>query len=282
MISQEQIQDAWNDIAPGFDEFVTPPNMDLADAALRRAGLRSGMRVLDVAAGSGALSIPAARRGARVLATDIAPAMVERLDVRAREEGLSNLEGRVMDGHALELEDDSFDITGSQFGVMLFPDMPRGLSEMVRVTKSGGRVLTVVMGPPTEVEFLGFFVSGVKAVVSDFEGLPMDPTPLPFQASDPEKLRQRLTESGLTDVRVETANHRLEFRSGAELWDWMVSSNPIGAGMVADLTAKQKASAQKALDDKIHERSGGNGPAVLNNSVNIGIGTKRKRDTFTG
>jgi ubiquinone/menaquinone biosynthesis C-methylase UbiE len=100
------------------------------------------MRFLDVAVGSGTLSIPAARLGAQVLATDISPVMVERLRARADKEGLPNLETCVMDGQALELEEGSFDISGSQHGVSLFPDMPRGLRELVRVTKPEGRVIT--------------------------------------------------------------------------------------------------------------------------------------------
>ncbi|MFC7223915.1 class I SAM-dependent methyltransferase [Halalkalicoccus sp. GCM10025322] len=274
MTEQAAIQAAWTEIAPGYDDYVTPSNMALAERALQRAGLRPDMRVLDVAAGSGGLSIPAARAGAQVLATDISPAMVERLETRAREEGLSNLAARVMDGHALDLEDDTFDVAASQFGVMLFPDLPRGLGEMARVTKPDGRVVLVTMGPPSEVEFLGFFVDAVKTADPDFEGLPMDPPPLPFQVSDPETLREKLADAGLTDIRVERANHRLEFNSGRQMWDWVTSSNPIGAGMVADLTDEQKATAQKALDDDLRERSGGSGSAVLNNSVNIGIGTK--------
>src|SRR5919205_2914761 len=126
----EEIRGAWDTIAAGYDEFVTPTHMWLANEGLRRAGLRSGMGFLDVAAGSGALSIPAARLGAQVLSTDTSPIMLERLEARARKEGLSNLETRVMDGHALELEDNTFDLSGAQFGVMLFPDMLRGISEM--------------------------------------------------------------------------------------------------------------------------------------------------------
>lgn len=274
MAEIEQVRDAWDEIAPGYDEVVTPSNMNLADSVLGRARVRPGTRVLDVAAGSGALSLPAARAGARVLATDIAPTMVERLEERAREEGLANLEARVMDGQALDLEDDTFDVAVSQFGVMLFPDLPRGLSEMTRVTKPGGRVLVVSMGPPPEVEFLGVFVAGVRAAVPDFEGLPMDPPPLPFQVAEPEALRRALTDAGLIDVDVETANHRLEFQTGTQLWEWVTNSNPIGAGMVAGLTAEQRATALEALDRELRERAEGDGPAVLNNSVNVGTGTK--------
>lgn len=274
MAEQAHTEDAWNEIAPGFDEFVTPSNVALAEGVLDRVGLRPGMHVLDVAAGSGAFSLPAARAGARVLATDIAPAMVERLLERARSEGLSDLDARVMDGQALDLADDTFDLAGSQFGVMLFPDLPRGLGEMVRVTRPGGRVVVVTMGPPTEVEFLTVFVGGVNSAVPDFEGLPMDPPPLPFQVADPERLRQVLADAGLEDVSVETVNHRLEFESGTHLWDWVTASNPIGAGMVSDLTEEQKAAALDALDRALRERAGGDGPTVLNNVANVGVGTK--------
>jgi ubiquinone/menaquinone biosynthesis C-methylase UbiE len=51
------------------------------------------------------------------------------------------------------IDDDSFDMAGSQFGVMLFPDMPMGVSEMVRVAKPGGRVLMIVYGDPHKIVF---------------------------------------------------------------------------------------------------------------------------------
>jgi SAM-dependent methyltransferase len=155
---QAQTRAAWDDIARGYDELVTPTHLWLGAEALARAGVHPGTRFLDVACGSGGLSIPAARLGAHVTATDLSPVMIQRLEARARQEGLSNLEARVMDGHALDLENDTFDVSGSQFGVMSFPDLPRALGELVRVTRPGGRVLMVAFGPPEQVEFLTFFL----------------------------------------------------------------------------------------------------------------------------
>ncbi|WP_336346044.1 class I SAM-dependent methyltransferase [Halalkalicoccus ordinarius] len=271
---QQQTQDAWDTIAAGYDEFVTPTHRPVSKAALDTAGLHQGMRFLDVAAGTGALSLPAARLGADVVATDISPAMVERLEARAKEEGVSTIEARVMDGHALDLEDDTFDVSGSQYGVMLFPDLPRALGEMVRVTKPGGRIFIVVFGNPKEVEFLGFFMRAMYAVSPDFEGLPLDPTPLPFQVSDPRKLRQRLQEAGLEEIHVETVTEELEFDSGDQLWDWVMNSNPIAGALVVDTTEEQRIAARKVLDRMLNERAGGSGSAVLTQPVHIGIGTK--------
>ncbi len=132
-----------------------------------------------------------------------------------------------MDGHALELDDNSFDMAGSQFGVMLFPDMPKGIREMARVVKPGGRVLMNVYGDPHKIEFFGFFVGAIQSVRPDFTGPPMDPPPLPFQLQDPERLRKELAAAGLKDVKVETITETTEFRTGKELWEWLVWSNPI-------------------------------------------------------
>lgn len=269
-----QIRDSWDRIAPGFDEFATPITMTLADDVLRRVGVGPGTRFLDVAAGSGALSIPAARVGAQVLATDVAPTMIERLNTRARQEGLTNLEGRVMDGHALQLDNDSFDVTASQNGVSLFPDLPRGLREMVRVTRPGGQVVVVAFGSPQRSEFLGFFLAALRAAIPGFTGIPMDPPPLPFQVADPEKLREHLTAAGLRDLRIETAAWQMPFKSGRHLWDVSTSSNPIGAMLVADLSPQQTAEVQHVLDGMLRERSGGRPGAVLTADMNIGVGTK--------
>ena len=67
-----------------------------------------------------------------------------------------------MDIHALEFEDDSFDVTGSQFGVMLVPDQPLALREMVRVTRPGGRVLVIAYGSPDKFKALQVFIGALS------------------------------------------------------------------------------------------------------------------------
>jgi ubiquinone/menaquinone biosynthesis C-methylase UbiE len=266
--------EAWDAIADGYDRYVAPQEVDLATEALRLVGLHPGERFLDVAAGTGGLSLPAARLGAQVLATDWSPAMVERFEARVGEEGLSTAAGRVMDCHALELPDDHFDVTGSQFGVMLVPEQPRALREMVRVTRPGGRVLVIAYGSPAELEFLQIFIGALTAVAPEFPGLPDDPPPLEFQVSDPDVLHRRLTDAGLKDIRVERTAERPAFTSGQELWDWVLYGNPIPSMLIADLTESQRARLRQVLDGMLGERAGANGRAVLTNAVNIGIGTK--------
>jgi ubiquinone/menaquinone biosynthesis C-methylase UbiE len=267
---------AWDKIAPGYDKTNTVTQMWLANAGLRRAGLQSGQKFLDVASGSGAVAIPAARTGAQVTAVDQSSAMLELLTARARKEGLK-IETRVMDAHSLQFDNNTFDMAGSQFGVMLVPDMPKAVREMARVVKPGGKVLIHAYGDPHKVEFLGFLVEAVQSVRPEFNGPPMNPPPLEFQLADPDRMRKELTATGLKDVTCETITETTEFKSGKDVWEWIYWSNPIVdmvlSGMLG-LTNDEKGTVQQTIDRMFRQRAGASGVVKLSNPVNIGIGTK--------
>lgn len=266
--------EAWDAIAHLYDEHVAAGEADLANAGLRLAGLEPGQTFLDVCAGTGGLGLPAARLGAKVLATDWSPKMIEHFVARAAAERLE-AEGRVMDCHALDLDDDTFDVTGSQFGVMLVPDQARAIREMVRVTRPGGRVLLTAYGDPSQFEALQFFLGAIQAVVPDFEGLDDDEPMLEFQVADPEVLRERLVEAGLRDVTVDTAQQeRVEVRSGQHFWDWALGGNPTPGLLVADLTDQQRTDIIAVLDGMVRERGDAQGMTVLSAPLNIAVGTK--------
>ena len=265
-----EVRDA---IGPGFDRFVTPESMQFGERLLDRVDLRPGIRLLDVAAGSGAVALPAARRGADVVAIDQTATIVDRLVARARASGLPSLEAQVMDGTRVDLPDDSFDVCISLNGVSLFPDLGGGLREMARVTRPAGRVLVAGFGEPQRVEFLGYFLGALQATVDDFTPLPMDSPTVPFQVADPRELRRRLVTAGWADVRVETVTWDMHFSSGAHLWNVVTSSNPIGVALTAGLTHDQTRAVQHVLDGMLRERSGGEPGAVLYAEMHIGIGT---------
>ena len=265
--------EAWDAIAPAYDAHVTAGESELAEAGLRLAGLQPGDAFLDVAAGTGGLSLPAARLGARVLATDWSPSMVELCNARATAEGL-DVAARVMDCHDLDLPTDAFDVTGSQFGVMLVPNQARALREMVRVTRPGGRVLLIAYGDPTRFEALHAFVAAAQVVVPAFEGPSEDEPLLEFQVADPDVMHRRLTEAGLTDVVVDTAHaERVEVRTGQQLWDWTLGGNPIPGMLVAGFSEAQRSDIVRVLDGMVRERADRTGVAVFTAPLNIGLGT---------
>src|SRR6184192_1878261 len=112
------------------------------EALVKRLGITKGLKVLDLGCGDGTTALPAARLGAEVLGVDIARNLVEAGNKRAKEEGLASCrfqEGDASDLH--ELKDHTFDLVVSIFGAMFAPKPFDVAKEMVRVTRSGGRIV---------------------------------------------------------------------------------------------------------------------------------------------
>jgi ubiquinone/menaquinone biosynthesis C-methylase UbiE len=101
--------------------------------------LRSGAKVLDVAAGNGNATLAAARRWCDVTSTDYVPSLLERGRARAAAEGLE-VEFKEADAEALPFADASFDAVVSTFGVMFTPNQDKAAAELLRVCKSGGKI----------------------------------------------------------------------------------------------------------------------------------------------
>ena len=105
-------------------------------------GITEGLDVLDLGCGDGTTAIPEAMLGANVLGVDIAENLVAAGNARARDLGLSNIRFQVGDASQLsELADDSFDLVVSIFGAMFAPRPADVASEVVRVTRPGGRIV---------------------------------------------------------------------------------------------------------------------------------------------
>lgn len=103
------------------------------------ADVRAGDEVLDVAAGNGNASLAAARRFARVTASDYVPSLLAKARARAQAEQLP-LHCETADAEALPFADECFDVVLSTFGVMFTPDHARAAAEMLRVLRPGGRI----------------------------------------------------------------------------------------------------------------------------------------------
>ncbi|QZY29254.1 class I SAM-dependent methyltransferase [Nocardioides coralli] len=111
----------------------------LGPALVEALGVEPGERVLDVAAGSGNAAIPAARRGADVVASDLVPRLLEQGQAEATRAGVA-LRWEQGDAEALPYADASFDVAMSCVGVMFAPHHQVAADELVRVTRPGGRI----------------------------------------------------------------------------------------------------------------------------------------------
>lgn len=158
-----------------------------------RLGIRPGMKVLDVACGTGNTALPAARLGADVVGVDIADNLIAQAQERAATEG-SSAKFQYGDAEDLQFEDGTFDAIVTMFGAMFAPRPDVVVSEFKRVCKSGG---LIAMANWTPQSFAGqMFKLGGKYVPP-----PPGITP-PVMWGDEETVRQRFSE-GIADLEMQ-------------------------------------------------------------------------------
>jgi SAM-dependent methyltransferase len=121
---------------PGMVETFLLP---LGPRLVKACGIGAGMRVLDVAAGTGNASIPAAQTGAEVTASDLTPELFDAGGKRAREAGVE-LDWVEADAENLPFDDESFDVVMSSIGAMFAPMHQQVADELVRVCRPGGTI----------------------------------------------------------------------------------------------------------------------------------------------
>ncbi len=122
-----------------YHRFATELVWEVGPVLVAAAGISSGQRVLDVAAGTGNVAIRAAEAGAAVVASDLTPENFEAGRREARARGVE-LEWVEADAEALPFADDEFDIVTSSFGAMFAPDHHAVAKELVRVCRPGGTI----------------------------------------------------------------------------------------------------------------------------------------------
>jgi ubiquinone/menaquinone biosynthesis C-methylase UbiE len=128
---------------------------DMTRAIVEAAQVGPGMRVLDIACGTGepSISLAALIGSGEVIGIDLSPEPLKIADQRATQRGLANVSFRQADAHQLPFPDSSFDRITSRLGVMFFSDLPQAIVEMHRVLKPGGKAVLLVWGPMDQPYF---------------------------------------------------------------------------------------------------------------------------------
>ena len=176
----ERTRNTW--IAGNFDR-IAQYMVSGAGEFIDRLGIRRGERVLDVACGSGNLAIPAARAGAMVTGVDIAPNLVAIARQRAIAEGL-DIRFEEGDAEGLPYPTGSFDTVITMFGAMFAPRPELAAAELIRVTRSGGRIAMANWTPDG-------FISRMFRATAAFLPPPGD-APSPLLWGDPQRIAERL------------------------------------------------------------------------------------------
>lgn len=223
-LAPDQIPERWSEIASAYELAFEGLTSQFADEVMSRLKPGTGESVIDVAAGTGAFSLAAARAGATVLSTDFAEGMVSHLQRRIDDALMHNIEARVMDGQALSVDDASFDIGVSIVGLIFFPDIDKGFTELRRVLRPGGRCGVVCWDHPENFDMMIYLRRAIGIAVPDFE-LPAQ-TPVWARLVGEDLLAAHFERAGFNDIEVTTIDGRLELASVEAFWSAFIASSP--------------------------------------------------------
>jgi ubiquinone/menaquinone biosynthesis C-methylase UbiE len=259
----------WDDRAERYSRMQAERSEALGPATemmLDLADLRTGNRVLDVAAGTGDQTLLVAQRvgpNGYVLAIDVSTNMLNTATEAVRKAGLTNIETRIMDAENLDLDADSFDAVICRCGLMQFSDPPKALRGMRKVVKPGGKVAALVFSTAEKNPY-----RGVPSTVGHRFGNTM---PRMFSLSEPSALENTFRDGDFSDVAVHTVSTKQRFSSIAEVIRGI--KDGIAGQSIAKLRDADREQAWVEIEQQLRRFEGPNGCEVPG-EVLIGVGTK--------
>jgi len=195
-------------------ERITNTIRDIHDLVVERTDPKPGEKMLDVATGTGAVAVLAAKRGADVVGVDLAPVLIDTARERAAQEGVS-VRFEVGDAEAMTYADASFDVVTSTCGVMFAPDHEAIARELARVTRPGGRLALANWTPEGGL-------GQMFRMMGPFLPPPAPGVGSPFDWGRDEHVRDLLGDA--FELELEEHVSTLAVESGEAYWELFASS----------------------------------------------------------
>jgi SAM-dependent methyltransferase len=243
---------------------ITETVADLHQAVLQRVDPQPGERVLDLACGTGAVPELVAAKGIEVVGIDLAPALIEQAKERAAERGL-DIDYRVGDVEALDLEDASFDVVTSTCGLMFAPDHAAVAKELVRVTKPGGRIGMACWT-------LDSGLAKIFGIMRQYQPAPPAGVGNPFDWGREDHVRDLL--GGDFNLEFEILDSPLEMESGEAVWELFVSDYGPTKVLAESLDDEKREDLHREFVE-LHEQSRTNGGVKASRTYLLTVGTRK-------
>ena len=266
----------WDAAAAGWkawSEFNDSADAHISERLVELAGVRSGSRVLDIAAGYGEPALTAARKAGpegRVVATDISAEMLAFGGERAAAAGLGNVEFMQSDAFSLDFPHASFDAAVSRWGVIFEPDAEAAAARIRGFLRAGARMAIASWGEPDQVPFLSIPIRTTRERL----GVPPPPpgTPGPLSRPTPAAIGGLLEGGGFSNVVVEQNYVTFGFDSPEHFTAYVRAiSAPIRA-MIEQHAGDAQEAAWDAITQAAADAGGGRKPLSLSNVVLLASG----------
>ena len=266
----------WDSAATGWrkwSELIDSSLSGISDRLVELAGVKTGSRVIDIAAGYGEPSLSAAEVAGpegSVVATDISAEMLAYGRERAAAAGLENIEFVEADASSLDFPDGTFEAALSRFGIIFEPDGEGAAARVRGFLKPGGKMAIASWGPPERVPFLAI---PIKTVMERLDVPPPPPgTPGPLSRPTPDAIGGLLEGGGFSDIDVEEAEVTFEWASPEEFTTFIQEIAPPIIAMIEPHPADVQKQAWDAITDAARGAAGGDGALRLSNLVLIAVG----------
>lgn len=257
----------WSAQAASYEALTGRVTAAAAEPLLDAAGARNGTRVLDVACGSGVVTVAAAQRGATAVGIDLSAGMLER--ARAAHPQLEFAEG---DAEALPYPADAFGAVVGGFVLNHLPRPERAVAEAARVLARGGRMAFSVWDHPGSARLMGIMGDAIdRAGIDRSDGVPPGPDGSHF--AEEGAFTALLDGAGLREVGVDTVELAVEAPDTGVLWDGLLGGTVRAAAAVLAAPEADQRRVRAAFDELAAEHAAPGGGLSVPAVVKIGSGT---------
>src|ERR1043166_579094 len=248
----------WNETAKcwiQYSDTIRAMFVPLTEALIEGANISEGKNALDVAGGAGEPGLTIAERvgqNGSVFCTDAVAEMVDAARDEASRRGLTNVQFRQCTADSLPFPDNFFDATVCRLGIMFVPDPLAAMREMLRVTKTGGR-LALAVWHKSEINPFCYTVTNVMA--RHVTSAAADPdAPNAFRFAESGKLSQIMTEAGASEVEERVVSFDIEAPlSPRQFWTMRSQTSDTLREKLAKLSSDEQAQIAGEVEQVVKE-----------------------------
>jgi O-methyltransferase/aklanonic acid methyltransferase len=221
-IGKQMLEQIFDGAAESYNRVGPSIFTQFGEHLVERMSLKPGMRVLDVATGTGAVLLPAARRAGQeghVIGIDLSGAILRQAEQNARVAGLTNVAFRKMDAEHLDFPDRTFDAATCAFAIFLFPDMNGAMREIYRVCKPGGYFGVTVFNRTAELfaPAIGLFIQLCAAYKINIWQTTHE------VAYAPEEIETLFKQFGFRSIKTKSEANDIVYASADDWWEFLLT-----------------------------------------------------------
>jgi len=259
----------WDLVASGYADTTMQMLAQYAEHAVDTLALHQGSKVLDVACGSGSVSLMVAEHVASVDAIDFSSSMLEICQKKADEGNINNIQTFHGDAQNLPYDDERFNAAISMFGLMFFPDRKAGLSEIHRTLKQDGRIAVSSWAPVADSPAMDIVFGALREMNPDMP----EPQTIIDSLENPDVFQAELETVGFKGVNIERVTKHFSVESIADFWKGLVKGH-VGFTMMKHQMSETEWLEKEKLALAYLQKHIPNAPTTLAADAWLGTGLK--------